>query len=307
MAKRPRATQGVVATTVEPAAGPATEPVDEIGADILEISADEYYDAKRKRDQQAVFFNDGDYEVYTEQEINEMAKRPRVFKEVAATLEEEILKSLNSAVIKANNILQEIFVSDDCVCLTPWAFHGSKLFEYLSVANTRHGSTYAVDSRPGDRDTIGAHIAQALNRHSESEIIHYLSRASAPERPATEISHLCHQKRCQNPRHLTFESHEKNISRIKCHQHAKSWLSCGGIMPLNEFCKEHNPPCLLRQASVTEQEFEIRGWLRARGIASLGEIPAEELGQWANEASEDRFRAIYAIPERRPGDGVITD
>lgn len=256
MAKRPRATQGVVATTIEPAAEPADA---EIGADILKISADKYYDTKRKRDQQAVFLNDGDYEVYTEQEINEMAKRPRVFKEVAATFEEEILKSLHSAVVKANDILREVFVSNDYVCLTPWAFHGSKLFEYLSVANTRHGITYAVDARPGGRDTIGAHIAQALNRHSESEIIHYLSRASAPERPATEISHLCHQKRCQNPRHLTFESHEKNISRIKCHQHAKSWLSCGGIMPLNEFCQDHDPPCLLRQASVMEQEFEIRG------------------------------------------------
>lgn len=198
-------------------------------------------------------------------------------------------------------------VSDDCICLTPWAFLTSKLFEYLSVANTRHGIAYAIAQTPGWRNTIGAHIALALDRHSEPDIIHYLSRTSAPERPATEISHLCHQKRCQNPRHLTFESHDKKISRINCHQHAKLWLSCGGIVPLDKFCREHNPPCLLRQTSVTEQEFEIREWLRIRGISSLGDIPAGELGQWADKASEDRFRAVYAIPERRSGDGVIID
>ncbi|KAI0153624.1 hypothetical protein BJ166DRAFT_500570 [Pestalotiopsis sp. NC0098] len=158
MAKRPRATQGVVATTVEPAAEPADA---EIGADILKISADKYYDTKRKRDQQAVFLNDGDYEVYTEQEINEMAKRPRVFKEVAATFEEEILKSLHiSKVLFAStflnssisNVFMRTKVFMTCHYVSTGARHRDKLRQFVSVLADHEGGIPWNGSRTHPED-----------------------------------------------------------------------------------------------------------------------------------------------------------
>ena len=49
-----------------------------------------------------------------------------------------------------------------------------------------------------------------------------------------EVSHLCHNKRCVNVRHLTVEEHTKNESRNQCVQAGRCVSDAA-----------HSPPCLL--------------------------------------------------------------
>jgi len=87
---------------------------------------------------------------------------------------------------------------------------------------------YAVITMGHGQSRIYAHV-----------LAHYINTAELPQAasPKLDVSHLCHNKKCFNPTHLTRESVEANCSRDHCLCSVKV-----GDRLIN-LCR-HQPPCL---------------------------------------------------------------
>ena len=89
--------------------------------------------------------------------------------------------------------------------------------------------------QPNSKQTVSMYMQVSKNK-STSVSSSYVSLCAFGFTPSSiydTASHLCGHRRCINPDHLVFETHDINVSRMSCHRNHDDASTC-----------IHTPPCM---------------------------------------------------------------
>ncbi|KFY84446.1 hypothetical protein V498_07819 [Pseudogymnoascus sp. VKM F-4517 (FW-2822)] len=139
---------------------------------------------------------------------------------------------------------------------------GRRFANHMNARTMALGRVIKCKSHPYAQRLM-QYVLVAVSRAATRDVVSYFSREKK-----FDASHLCHQACCFAPDHALLELKTKNMDRRKCSDYATSLRQDGFKIPRT--CSRHQPPCLLREASLTREEVIIGGFGMANELITPG-------------------------------------